>query len=50
MAVETDVYRDLQEHLNEMPVGYPPTESGVEIELLKAVFTPDQAEVAIHLG
>lgn len=50
MAVETDVYRDLQEHLNEMPVGYPATESGVEIALLKAVFTPDQAEVAIHLG
>ena len=49
MVVASNPYRSLQEHLDGMPVGYPATESGVEIELLKAVFTPEQARVAIHL-
>lgn len=49
MVVTEDAYRTLQEHLDRMPVGYPATESGVEIELLKAVFTPEQALIATHL-
>jgi ferredoxin len=49
MAVETDAYRKLQEHLDKMPVGYPATKSGVEIDLLKAIFTPEQAKIAVHL-
>ncbi|MCP3994988.1 MAG: 4Fe-4S dicluster domain-containing protein [bacterium] len=49
MVVATDAYRHLQQHLDDMPVGYPATESGVEIELLKAVFTPEQAQIATHL-
>jgi len=32
-----------------MPVGYPPTKSGVEIDLLKAIFTPQEAQIATHL-
>jgi NAD-dependent dihydropyrimidine dehydrogenase PreA subunit len=49
MAAETDAYRKLQEHLDKMPVGYPATKSGVEIDLLKAIFTPEQAKIAVHL-
>lgn len=49
MVVTSDVYRSLQEHLDGMPVGFPATESGVEISLLRAVFSPEQAQVAIHL-
>jgi len=49
MAAENDAYRKLQEHLDKMPVGYPATKSGVEINLLKAVFTPEQARIATHL-
>jgi hypothetical protein len=30
MKDEGDVYRRLQEHLDELPVGYPATGSGVE--------------------
>jgi len=45
-----DVYRDLQEHLDEMPVGYPRTESGVEISLLQKLFTPEEARLACNLG
>jgi len=44
-----DVYRKLQEHLNKMPVGFPATQSGVEIRILKHLFTPEDAEVAIQL-
>ena len=49
MNIEIDPYRKLQKHLDTMPVGYPSTKSGVEISLLKRIFTPEQAAVAIHL-
>jgi electron transport complex protein RnfB len=49
MAVETDAYRKLQEHLDQMPIGYPATQSGVEINLLKTIFTPQEASIATHL-
>jgi electron transport complex protein RnfB len=49
MNSETDPYRKLQKHLDKMPVGYPSTKSGVEISLLKRIFTPEQAAVATHL-
>lgn len=50
MATETEFYRALQKHLNKMPVGFPPTNSGVEINLLKAIFTPEQAKISTHLS
>jgi hypothetical protein len=40
-------YRKLQQHLNRMPVGYPRTISGVEIRILKRLFTPREAEIAL---
>jgi len=49
MATESDVYRKLQRHLHKMPVGYPATKTGVEIDLLKSIFTPQQARIATHL-
>jgi len=49
MSDMSDVYRELQKHLNNMPVGYPPTKSGVEISLLKKLFSPEQAKIALHL-
>ena len=44
-----DIYRKLQEHLDTLPIGYPPTGSGVEIRLLKHLFDPDEAKVASQL-
>jgi hypothetical protein len=32
-----------------MPIGFPATKSGVEIDLLKTVFTPLEARIATHL-
>jgi electron transport complex protein RnfB len=46
---EKDVYRKLQEHLDSMPVGFPPTKSGVEIKILKHLFTSEEAEIALKL-
>ena len=50
MKSEGDVYRRLQEHLDELPVGYPATQSGVELRILKRLFTPVEAEVALGLN
>jgi len=50
MNDETEIYRDLQKHLDKLPVGYPSTESGVEIRLLKYFFTPEEAKVATYLS
>jgi NAD-dependent dihydropyrimidine dehydrogenase PreA subunit len=49
MATE-NVYRRLQEHIDRMPVPYPATESGVELRLLEHLFTPEEAEMALHLS
>jgi len=48
--MESDIYRQLQQHLDTMPVGYPATASGVELRLLKFLFTPEQARIALKLG
>jgi formate hydrogenlyase subunit 6/NADH:ubiquinone oxidoreductase subunit I len=48
-ATSHDIYRKLQEHLDSMPVGFPATESGVEIKILKHLFTPEYAEIALKL-
>jgi electron transport complex protein RnfB len=42
-------YRQLAEVLNTLPNGFPPTESGVEIKILKKIFEPDEAELFCRL-
>jgi electron transport complex protein RnfB len=44
------VYRDLQRRLDKMPVGFPETASGVEIRILKHLFSPLEALVAKYLS
>jgi NAD-dependent dihydropyrimidine dehydrogenase PreA subunit len=43
-------YRTLQKHLDTMPIGYPSTFSGVELRLLEAMFTTEEAEAALNLS
>ncbi|MEX2750826.1 MAG: indolepyruvate ferredoxin oxidoreductase subunit alpha [Candidatus Freyarchaeota archaeon] len=45
-----DVYRELQKHLDRMPVGFPATKSGVELKILKYLFTPEEARIATKLS
>lgn len=46
---ELEVYHNLRQHLDALPIGYPSTESGVEIKILKHLFTPLEAKIAIKL-
>jgi Pyruvate/2-oxoacid:ferredoxin oxidoreductase delta subunit len=50
MKDEADVYRRLQRSLDELPVAFPATESGVELRILRRLFTPEEAEVALALS
>jgi Pyruvate/2-oxoacid:ferredoxin oxidoreductase delta subunit len=43
------IYKTLQRHLDTMPVGFPATRSGVEIRILKQLFDPDEARLALAL-
>ena len=45
----SQVYQQLACYLDDLPAGYPPTESGVEIEILQTLFTEQEAELALHL-
>lgn len=44
-----DVYLRLREFLDAMPGGFPATDSGVEIKILKKLYTPDEAELTMKL-
>ena len=44
------IYRNLQEHLDNFPIGFPATGSGVEIEVLKFFFSPLEAQIAACLN
>ncbi|MHA2290438.1 MAG: ATP-binding protein [Promethearchaeota archaeon] len=46
---ESDIYRKLQLHLDTLPIGFPATESGVEIRILKFLFSPKEAEIALNM-
>jgi len=41
--MEKDIYRKVQEQLDQYSIGFPATESGVEIEILKLLFTEEEA-------
>ena len=45
-----DVYTRLAAHLDNLPAGFPPTESGVELRILKRLFTPEEADIAAGLA
>ena len=48
--MSTDAYVRLADALDRLPNGFPRTESGVELEILKRIFTPEEAEIASKLG
>lgn len=43
------IYVRLQKHLNKQTMGFPATRSGVELSILKHIFTPEEAEIACCL-
>ncbi len=46
----SQIYSQLAKHLDTLPAGFPATESGVELRILKRLFTPQEAEVALSLA
>jgi ferredoxin len=50
MDAEEQTYRELQQHLDEHPIGFPATRSGAEIRILKRFFSPEEARLAMHLS
>ncbi|MEK6742300.1 MAG: 4Fe-4S dicluster domain-containing protein [Nitrospirota bacterium] len=49
MKTDGSIYRLLQRHLDKQAVGFPSSWSGADIRLLKRLFTPDEAKLALHL-
>ncbi len=50
MQHHEDVYQRLRREIDKMPIAYPSARSGVELRLLRHLFTPEEAEVAVHLN
>jgi len=50
IAEDYDIYSRLREELDKLPIGYPRTEKGTEIKILKRFFSPLEAEIATHLS
>lgn len=46
----TDVYQKLARHLDDLPAGFPATASGVEQRILRRLFSPEEAELALELS
>jgi len=45
-----DVYFKLRQFLDRFPLGFPQTASGVEMQILKKLYTPKEARIARHLS
>ena len=45
----TDVYKRLAKKLDKLPQGFPATESGVELKILRKIFQPEDAEMALRM-
>ncbi len=45
-----DIYRRLAAHLDDLPAGFPRTQSGVELRILRRLFTEDEAAMAVLLS
>lgn len=44
--MQAPVYKKLAERINTLPNAFPPTDSGVELELLAKIFSPEEASLA----
>ncbi len=44
------VYQDLREQLDQYSMGFPATESGVEMKIIEKLFTEDEAEMYLNLS
>ena len=45
----SDIYEKVRERLDMFPQGFPKTISGVELEILRRLFTPEEGEIMLAL-
>lgn len=45
-----DIYERLRARLDQMATGYPSTDNGVELRILRQIFTPEDAELFLAMG
>jgi Na+-translocating ferredoxin:NAD+ oxidoreductase subunit B len=50
ISTNSDIYETLARFLDDLPAGFPHTESGVELRILKRLFTPEEARLVTHLA
>ena len=48
--MNASIYRKLAAHLDQLPGGFTPSETGADLRLLQRLFTPEEAGLAIHLS
>ncbi len=48
--MENDVYEQLAKFLDDLPAGFPRSQSGVELRILRHLFTPEEAHMAMQLA
>ncbi len=48
--MEQDIFRKVQGQLDQYSLGFPATQSGIEIEILKKLFSPEDAKMFHHLS
>ena len=46
----SDIYRKLAQHLDNLPGGFPATQSGIELKILRRLFTGEEADIALRLS
>ncbi len=44
-----DLYQKIRLRLDQFPQGFPKTPSGVELDILKDLYSPEEAEIMLHL-
>ena len=44
-----DIYRRLQQRLDRYSIGFPATESGIELKILKKLFSPEDAAMFLSM-
>jgi NAD-dependent dihydropyrimidine dehydrogenase PreA subunit len=49
MEMGNDIYERLRGFLDTLPTGFPTTPTGVELRILKKLFTPEEAELTMNL-
>jgi hypothetical protein len=50
MNSKDSTFRQLAQKLDELPSGYPETKTGVEIKILKKLFSEEECKIALNLS